>query len=291
MIEANDVGSLSPALGPDLVALLEAHAGAIVKLAPITALPSPVRQRAAFAIELADGSRLKARRFRSAQRAELVVALRGRIDGGFAPILARRGEGMLLAWIEGRTLDTLAPLPPQELRRCGRMLGALHALACEPHPGGTAPSPDDHFAKLLRNAGELRQAGLLDAALAQRALAAADAARPKEPTLGLIHKDFCAENLVQRADGSLVCIDDATLSTGPHDLDVARSWYRFPLSAQDFEHFAAGYEERRSLAEFRRHFAFWATCVLVGSAATRLRARAPGVQAPLERLRALHGGG
>jgi hypothetical protein len=288
MLETNEAGALVEVLGEDLLALLADRGVPVTKLCPITALPSPVRTRAAFAVELADGTRLKARRFKSAQRADTVVRLRALAGGGgFAPILAQRGEGMLLAWVEGHTLASLAPLPAPLLRRCGRMLGELHALPCAALAGGTATSPDEHFAKLARNAELLLDAQLLDAALARRALAAADAGRPKDPTLGLIHKDFCAEYLVLDASGALVCVDDATLSTGPHDLDLARSWYRWPLSVEDFAHFAAGYQELRSLADFTRHFAFWTTCVLIGSAATRLRARAPGAHVPLERLRAL----
>jgi hypothetical protein len=287
-LEASEASPLLKTLGPDLLALVRARGVAVTKLAPITTLPSPVRTRAAFAVELADGTRLKARRLKSTQRAQMVVRLRERIGTGFAPILARRGDAMLLAWVEGRCLASLATLPAPVLRRCGQMLGALHTLRCEPLAGGTPTRPEEHFEKLVRNAQLLLEARLLAEDLAGRALAAAEAKRPQHATLGIIHKDFCAENLVLDRRGALVCIDDASLSTGPHDLDLARSWYRWPLGEAELAHFAAGYEEQRSLAAFREHFLFWATCVLIGSAATRLRSLAPGAQVPLERLRRLH---
>jgi aminoglycoside phosphotransferase (APT) family kinase protein len=171
------------------------------------------------------------------------------------------------------------------------MLGALHRLPCESLPDDADEKPGELLAKLERDMDLVRSEHLLDPELARRALADADANRPQEPTLGIIHKDFCAENLVLASDGSLVCIDEATLSTGPHDLDLARTWYRWPMQARDSAHFARGYQEQRSLAGFLRHFRFWVTCVLVGSAATRLRSASPGALAPIERLRQLHAHG
>ena len=288
---SGETSELIELLGTDLLALIRARGVPLRKLTAITALPSPVRKRAAFAVEFADGTKLKARRLKSAQRADTVVRLRGVVGAGFAPILARRGDAMLLEWVEGRSLASLEAIACDVLRRCGRMLGALHRLPCEPLPNGTSARPAELFAKLERDAELVVAARLLDPELARRALADADANRPGEPTLGIIHKDFCAENIVLAPDGALVCVDDATLSTGPHDLDLARTWYRWPMQARESAHFTGGYQEQRSLAGFLRHFRFWATCVLVGSAATRLRSAASGALAPIERLRQLHAPG
>jgi hypothetical protein len=287
MTEASDASDLAEVLGKDLLALVRARGVPLARFTAITALPSPVRKRGAFLLEFADGTRLKGRRLESAERADRVALLRGGIGGGFARILARRGDAMLLEWVEGRSLASFETVPPPLLRRCGQMLGALHQLRGplldEPPPG-----PDDLFDKLTRNADLLQEAHLLEPGLARRALDAAEANRPKEATLGIIHKDFCGENLVVGPDDSIVCIDDASLSVGPHDLDLARTWYRWPLLRRDLAHFVGAYQEHRSFAEFLRHFRFWATCVLVGSAATRVRSRAPGVHEPIERLKRLH---
>ena len=287
-IDSSETNELARVLGSDLLALIRARGVPVTKLTAITALPSPVRPRAAFAVDFADGTRLKARRFKSAQRADAVARLRAAAPADFAPMLARRGDAMLLAWVEGRSLASLEAVPAAVLRRCGRMLGALHALRCEEWVAGAPASSQAFFEKLERNLELLLTAKLLDADLARRALAAADAKRPRDVTLGIIHKDFCAENLVLGSDDSLVCVDDATLSTGPHDLDLARTWARWPMREAEIAHFASGYQEHRSLAGFERHFDFWATCVLVGSAATRVRSLAPGAHASIERLRQLH---
>jgi Ser/Thr protein kinase RdoA (MazF antagonist) len=291
MSESQDDGELAELLGSDLLALVRARAVPLTKLTAITALPSPVRARGAFFLEFADGTRMKGRRLRTAQRADAVVRLRRAVGGGFARIVARRGDAMLLEWVEGASLASLDPIPSDVLRRCGRMLGAIHRRHAGHRLDGPGPSPSDLFDKLERNTQLLLGAQRLDAELARRALAAADANHPEEVTSGIIHKDFCAENLVLGRRDALVCIDDASLSVGPHDLDLARTWYRWPMDARGLAHFESGYEEHRSVAAFHRHLPFWATCVLVASAATRLRSRAAGVLEPIDRLRRLHARG
>lgn len=293
MLTSESIGAneLARILGTDLLALIRARGILLTKLTAITALPSPVRKRGAFALEFADGTKLKGRRLESAERADAVVRVRDAIGEGFARILARRGDALLLEWVEGESLASLEAVPSHVLRRCGRMLGALHQLRCGPLLEGPIPSPDDLFEKLERNAELLLGAQRLDATLARRALDAAAANRPGQVTVGIIHKDFCAENLVVGPADSLVCVDEASLSIGPHDLDLARTWYRWPMHGEDLAHFAGGYQEHRSLSGFLRHFRFWSTCVLIGSAATRHRSLAAGVQQPIERLQQLHAAG
>jgi aminoglycoside phosphotransferase (APT) family kinase protein len=286
-INGCDEASLVELLGTDLLALIRARGVPITKLSAITGLPSPVRKRAAFAVEFADGTKLKARRFKSVQRADTVVRLRGAIGAGFAAILARRGDGMLLEWVEGRSLASLESIACDLLRRCGQMLGAMHRLPCETLPEAAPAKPAELFAKLERDADLVVSSQLLDPEIARRALADADANRPGEPTLGIIHKDFCAENIVLDASGAPVSIDNGTVSFGPLDLDLARTWYRWPMTPADREHLLRGYAEYRSHASFMEHFSFWAIAVLVASASSRLRLRVGRHREPLERLRTL----
>jgi aminoglycoside phosphotransferase (APT) family kinase protein len=276
-------------LGPDLFALTRGRGVPLAKIEAITTLPSPVRKRGAFALHFADGTRLKGRRFETSARADAVARLRDVLGAGFARLLARRGDAMLLEWVDGPSVASLAPVPPSLLRRCGQALGAFHALPPEALPEAPALGVDGLSEKLEREAALLRGAGLLDAALARRALADAEAHRPGEASVGAIHKDFCPENLVLAPGGDPVCVDEATLAVGPHDLDLARTWYRWPMRREERACFAQGYREHRSPASFERHFRFWATCVLIGSAAIRHRARTERVREPLERLGRLHG--
>lgn len=278
---------LTEILGEDLAALVRAREVVLTKCTEITALPSPVRSRAAFYLEFADGARLKGRRLQSPEQAEVVDRIRRRIGEGFSRILQRRGDALLLEWVEGPTLTSLEPIPPKLLRRCGGMLGALHQLPCDRSEGDPVPSPGDFLDKLELNASLLCGAHRLDTRLARRARDAAAAACPAEMALGIIHKDFCAANLVLGPGAVPICIDNAKLTFGPLDLDLARTWYRWPMIRRDLAHFADGYAEHRSLATFLADFPFWAICVLVGSAAWRLRSRVPGGLEPIERLGAL----
>lgn len=282
-----NAGELANAVGTDLAALVEAQDSPLASCTEVTALPSPVRRRSAYRLELADGTRLKGRRLESPERAENVERLRRRIGPGYARILDRRGEALLLEWVEGRCLASLDPIPAEVLRHCGRLLGALHRVDAGDHDETLTTSVDDVVGKLERNAGILERTGTLEPGLLRRVVAIALENRPQEPEPGIIHKDFCAENIVLDTSGAPVCIDNAKLAVGPLDLDLAMAWYRWPMSRSARAHFASGYEEHRSMKGFLEHFWFWAPCVLLGSASTRLRARVGGLEVPLERLLAV----
>jgi hypothetical protein len=290
MTASSDEAEAVDVLGPDLLSLARARGVPLAKIEAVTTLPSRVRKRGAFALHFADGTRLKGRRFETPECANEVARLRHALGGGFAPLLARRGDAMLLEWIEGPSLASLDAIPEHVLRRCGRMLGSIHALRPDALPDAPARGTDHFFAKLERDVALLCGAGLLGGEIARRVLEDADAARPGGVTRGgAIHNDFCPENIVLAPGDAPVCVDDETLSVGPHDFDLARTWYRWPMRGEEFAQFAGGYREHCGLASFERDFRFWATCVLVGSASTRLRAQTVRVLEPLERLRQLHG--
>jgi aminoglycoside phosphotransferase (APT) family kinase protein len=281
--------AIEAALGPELARLVRAREARLTALREITTLRSPDRPRAAFLLEFSDGSMLKGRRLESAPRSAALGRLGAAIGPGFARIVAERGDAQLLDWVDGPALDSLASIPPEVLRRCGRLLGTLHrvdaaALEARDPAGAPLPRSADALQKLEQDAQALREARALDPALLGRALGAALASRPSQPALGIIHKDFCAANLVLDASGAPVCIDNDGFSLGPFDLDLARTWYRWPMDRASRSHFADGYQESRSLAGLLAHFDFWAICVLFGSAAWRLRMRVDGVSEPIARL-------
>jgi tRNA A-37 threonylcarbamoyl transferase component Bud32 len=271
-------------LGADLAALVRARGAPLAAATEITGLPSPVRTRAAFRLEFADGTRLKGRRLKSAERAEVVHRLQDVVGDGLPRILDRRGEALLLEWVAGRPLASFEVVPADILQRCGRMLGELHRAFAGYADGGVVPGPDHFCDRLERDVALLLGAGWIDASFARRAVDVAVAHRPREARTGIIHKDFCAANVVIRSDGVPVCVDNANLAVGPHDLDLARTWYRWSMTSAERRHFAAGYEEHARLASCLRHFPFWATCVLVGSASIRLRSQTPGGIEALDRL-------
>jgi len=279
-----DLGSLEAMLGADLAALAREWGVDVERIAEVTGVRSSVRRRAAFAIDLVDGTRVKGRRFESAERALSVARLRDSLGDALAPLLARRGDAFLLEWVEGRSLDAIAPPAPSLLRRCGELLGAVHRRTASPPGLERSDEVDLLAAKLERSAAVLSDGGAIDAGTARSAVASALAHRPRAAASGVILKDLCAENIVLRPDGVLVVIDEANIAVGPLDLDLARTWCRWPMERDALESFTAGYEAHRSLATFLAHFPFWATVALLGAAASRIRSQAPGADAYLRRL-------
>lgn len=271
-------------LGTDLSTLALARGVPLTSCREITTLRSPDETCGSFALDFEDGVRLKGRRLRSADQAHTVERLRRKIRTGLAQILRRRGEALLEEWVEGSPLDTLESVPSAVMQACGRTLGALHRTPVDDPIAGTGAGLEEFVAKLERNLETLRAAGWLDEAAVDRAFTAAREAEPRHMELGIIHKDFCAENVVLDHAGTAVCVDNADLCIGPLDYDLARTWYRWPMTRSDLEHFVRGYENHRSLTGFLRYFRFWATCALAGSAAFRARTRTGLVHQPVGRL-------
>ncbi len=267
----------SAKLGPDLAGLLAAHE--VVRSEEITRLASTTRQRGAFMFELVDATRLKGRRFETAARAREVEVLRAQLGELVAPLIAVAGDAFLLAWVEGASLEVMAPLPLPLLHRCGELLGALHARHVDSE--GTVEAL---VAKLERSAAVLVEADLVDAETARRWVLSGLRRRPEKVVNGLVLRDYCPENLVLRADGALVYIDEANLTVGPLDHDLARTWHRWPMGPDEWASFVAGYELHRSTATFRAHLPFWVALTLLSGAALRTRLQVPGAQDYIARL-------
>jgi len=116
------------------------------------------------------------------------------------------------------------------------------------------------------------------------AVAAALAAPPDEATIGLIHTDFCPENLVQHRGSKLCSVDNESLQLGYLAYDLARCWYRWPLQGAEGAAFIKAYEDMRESSDFREHFPFWFISVLTEAAVYRLDSPTHAWQVPLLRL-------
>jgi aminoglycoside phosphotransferase (APT) family kinase protein len=104
--------------------------------------------------------------------------------------------------------------------------------------------------------------------------------------VGLVHKDFCRENMVVSPDGVVRVVDNETLAVDCPDYDLTRTWYRWPMDPAQAVAYLAGYRRHRSTETLARHFPFWAVAVLSESALFRLR-RGLSAALPLGRLREL----
>ena len=273
--------------GRDLWALIRAAGAPLRSGWVLTTLPSPTVAHASLRLTLADGRTVKGRRVeRPDQAARMAAIVAGLDPRAFPRILARRGAALLEEWVDGRRLPARPGL--DVIERAGALLAAVHRT---PPPAGLGvhgpPDPPRRLALLLRQADELERRGALSAALARQARAVAEAAAPRTCATGVIHRDFCAENLVLDRAGRLHVVDNETLQIGAYDFDLARTWYRWPLGPRGRAAFLCGYQRRRSLRSYLAHFPFWAVGVLVDTALYRVRAGTAHPEVPLRRLRAL----
>ena len=274
-------------MGRDLATLLRETGSAPRRITPVTDLPSPVLGRATFRLELEDGRVLKGRRFDQPSHAESLVRLTGLLGlECLSQVVARRAAATLEEWVPGPSVEGL-PRTPDLLEACGAVLGRIHARPAPPSEVASAPSVQLRRAVAEEQIGALERLGLVSPRLGREIRALVAAETPATASAGFIHRDFAPENLVVGPAGRPVAVDNTTLTIDLHDFDLGRTWYRWPMSAEEWTAFAAGYRRARSPDAFAAHFRFWAAAALVDAALFRHGARTEGVEVPLERLAAL----
>jgi hypothetical protein len=276
--------ALAARLGPDLWALARRLGVPVRDARPLTTLPSPVLRHASFRLRLVDGRTFKARRVETAAQASQIVTLVSRLERRHFPrVLARRGPALLEEWQAGRPLAAAAAGTPV-YRRSGRILGRVHAA---PPPAlARVATATERLATAEEQVGRLATLGALSPATARRARRRLRDHEPDRVTVGVVHRDFCAENLVVTPAGELTVVDNETVTVDAVELDLARTWYRWPMTSVQWAAFLAGYGETAGRTACLRHFPFWVVAALVDAALFRLVAWTGAASVPLERLEA-----
>jgi aminoglycoside phosphotransferase (APT) family kinase protein len=238
-----------------------------------------------FRLTFADGRVLKGRHVEALEQADRLHALTGRLDPcHFPAVLARRGRAFLTAWIDGTPLRP-GCWTPAVLEACGGLHAAVHRV----------PVDDDTQwqrrhgpwqARMAKALGVLVDGARLDITEARRAETLACEFEPRVVERGLCHGDLCAENIVIDGDGRVVIVDNDSLAVDAWGYDLARTWYRWPMTATERRQYMAGYGPASHLVHVAAYFIHWAIVVLVEAAAFRVRV---GVDADsaLRRLRAV----
>ena len=284
-------------LPPDLRTLVDALDSCLIQVTPITALHTTIPDRATYFLRFDDGTTLKGRTLNQGHKAEMMRFVRNRMDmGSFSRVLSNNGQAVLEEWIDGIPLNQLPPRQ-QTTYRCGALLGKVHRqLAVSSRQPAvrrtirqltadcrlpTADSP------LRDGLDQLKAIDVLSQSETNQLWSTARKYRPESVEIGFVHRDFCAENLVLRR-GQPCGIDNTTMSIGPLDKDLSRTWYRWPMSNRQWRFFLAGYGTRRSVRQYLIHAPYWAILVLVQASLFRIRALSPLVLVPLRRLSAFH---
>jgi aminoglycoside phosphotransferase (APT) family kinase protein len=242
-------------------------------------------ERRVYRLDLKGGRVLKARRLEDEATARRLFEIRQEAPAGFAPVLHRHGAVMLEAWIEGEDLAQ-RPMTSQHLFEAATLLACLHAtprVLGRPLPATQSTGAEREMAEHAR--WHLAADGRLALAESDRIGAALKLLDPKRALFGLVHTDFCGENMVIDPDGRLHIIDNERMSLGVLGLDVARTWYRWMLPSPAWECFRATYQARMPHQDALRHFAFWALVATLKSAVLRLWLDPARAHVPIERLR------
>lgn len=277
-------------LDPDLARVLQSTGHSLTSLEPIRRSDSPRPMPCCYRARFAGAGCLKARVVASGSQAErieyILRHLAGPTSGALPQVVARCGRALLTPWIDGPTLDR-APSSSTLVARCAALHAAIHTVPVpEEYPfaaEGNASAPPN----LERALAALRAAGVLSGSEAADLAAIAVRFAPPAFPSGFVHRDLCAENIVIDSHGELRVVDNETVAVGAYDFDLARTWYRWPMSGRDRQAYLSAYARRRGLDEFLDHFPYWAILTLVDSAQGRQGAPEPVASLPLARLRRL----
>ncbi len=266
----------------DLRCLLASLGASITESLPLSSTVEP----RAFRLTTAAGRRMKLRVLRTSRHAEVeAYVLESFAGDSFPRLCGRAGRWILCTWVEG--LPAAAACTVELVRRCAAVQSRLHGLRPPPASASAWRTPEERLKRVATHLERLCGAGKLAASASARALRIAREYAPGTAVTGLGHGDLCAENIVVRADGAPVVVDNETIAVMPLDHDLARTWYRWPMPSNHWQAYLDEYASFRDPAPFLSHFPFWAVAVLAASAVLRLERPGWSPHQPLDRLRGI----
>lgn len=282
---ASDERHLRGHIGRDLWRLAKTGASPLIDVA---ILSRPRRgARGTFRLTFSDGTVVKGRRCEHRRQAERIHELAAYLDPRHFPRIHRReGCALLEEWVEGRPLSETAD--DGVFERGGAVLAGLHSvglprdrrLSARSYLDASGPRVVQGLARLIRLNAITKEDGAAARELAMSSL-------PRDLVPALVHGDFCGDNMVVDASGRVRPIDNESVMVHVPEYDLARTWYRWPMSPPQRAAYEKGYGDSPAVTRFRAHFDFWAILVLVESALFRLRVGAGAPEIPLQRLRSL----
>ena len=232
ILAADTEKALETRFGPDLQVLKQHLGGAVETAEELTRITSPGLEKASFKLTLEDGRRFKLRRFNSAGDWSSVVLLAPLLNKlAFSRLVFAHGMAAIEQWVPGKPLAAGA-VSQDQLTRAGEILGQVHGTELRSSVRPASPvDVDSYLEGIAAHLAALEEHCVLDSGAARKLREMASHARPDRIDTGLIHGDFCAENMVVTDREDIVVVDNESLRVGELDYDIARSWARWPMSA------------------------------------------------------------
>jgi Ser/Thr protein kinase RdoA (MazF antagonist) len=196
-------------------------------------------------------------------------------------LVAAKGACHLTEWVEGKTPN---PGDPQVVEAAGALLGIMHGAEVDPTARRFAFPYRRWEERNRRNATELRAAGALGQHEAEWLFRLLVERAPAEAEGVIVHGDLAPENLVRTPDGRLMLVDNENLAVDAQGFDLARTWYRWPMTEERWPLFWRGYRTHADPAPFLDHAEFWKLVVLAEAAHFRVLQGTPGASLPLRLL-------
>ncbi len=226
------------AIESEIRAALHRHGVLVDHITVVSPLAGRMGGRLAVRVDVPDGTTLKARHVVDADTARELQRLRDGLDPGFAAVIEQVGPVLLEEWIEGEPLSST--MAAERAAEAGALLGRLHATALDPVRTRRCDTARWHaeavgdLTILIR--GERVSAE--DAAVIRGELRRRD---PGSARAGLIHRDFCPENLVVGPAGRLVAIDNEWMTVGVPEFDLGRTLGRWPMTDDTWNRFLSAH--------------------------------------------------
>ena len=272
-------------LGEDFAEIVSRVGSQLREVVPLTRLAFREERSGCYQLRFADGRVFKYRGMVSAHRAKTVEHLISRIGSPRIPrVLDRCGTGLLIEFVDGQPASR--PVQTQKLlAETAALQGRIHRTDVADLLSGPPPlKMADVIEKLDQRIQRLVTLQAITEGEAEKLTELAMSEVPQASEIGVVHYDYCAENLLVCEANGFYIIDNESIQIGALDHDLARTWYRWPMSPAERAVYWESYRRLRDPGSFSAFFLFWAITVLVSSALFRLEGRTDRAAVPIRKL-------